>query len=73
VISATWLGGPKDGLEVEIPDGGRSIQFAERRGISAFTAQSEEPNEVDVIVYRAPIRLTPNGWRILWFEKEVVG
>ena len=73
MISAAWIGGPNDGLEVKIPNGGRSIQFAEQRGISALMAQSEEPNEVDVILYRAPIRLTSNGWRIFWFEKEVVG
>jgi len=74
VISAAWLGGPNDGLEVQIPDGGRTIQFAEQRGISALMAQSENPNDmVDVIIYRAPIRLTSNGWRILWFEKELVG
>ena len=65
----TWIGGPEDGQEFEVPDGGVSIDVV-LPALPPSLVSKDSPQRSQARIARVPLVYTPHGWRALWLRRE---
>ena len=70
-VEVEIVGGPRDGQVFAVEGLGRTIGIAELASpLKALTMQESGPTMADVSTWSLPIRLTPNGYRAYWGERQ---